>query len=63
MCKNGFVGKQCDSNTTGCGGNINWVGDNYCDDINNNAECNYDGGDCCGDGVDTRYCNECICKE
>ena len=24
-----------------------WQGDQICDDENNNAECNYDGGDCC----------------
>merc|ERR1719277_2296636 len=26
----------------------NWIGDDYCDDMNNNPECNFDGGDCCG---------------
>ena len=24
-----------------------WVSDGYCDSGNNNAECNWDGGDCC----------------
>ena len=24
-----------------------WVGDGYCDDGNNNPECNFDDGDCC----------------
>ena len=24
-----------------------WLGDGYCDDVNNNALCNYDNGDCC----------------
>ena len=24
-----------------------WIGDDYCDDVNNNAACQYDGGDCC----------------
>ena len=24
-----------------------WQGDQICDDENNNAECNWDGGDCC----------------
>ena len=37
--------------TSGCG-SPNWQGDNVCDDDNNNANCNYDGGDCCGDNVD-----------
>ncbi len=26
------------------------IGDGMCDDQNNNAECNYDGGDCTGSG-------------
>ena len=60
-CKDGFFGKQCDTGI-GCGGNPGWIGDNICDDANNNAGCNYDGGDCCGDG-NTSYCIECICKQ
>jgi len=40
-----------------------WQGDNYCDDENNNAGCDYDGGDCCGDDVNTTYCNQCQCLE
>merc|ERR1711976_183948 len=40
-----------------------WFGDNYCDDENNNSECGYDGGDCCGDKVNTMYCSECKCLE
>ena len=24
-----------------------WATDNFCDDENNNAECNWDGGACC----------------
>ena len=38
-----------------------WVGDGYCDDVTNNVECNYDGGDCCLDPVNTQYCSECQC--
>merc|ERR1712153_248401 len=30
-----------------CAGVQNWVGDNYCDNENNNAACQWDGGDCC----------------
>ena len=41
----------------------NWIGDGYCDDENNFHECNYDGGDCCGDSVNITYCNECLCCE
>ena len=38
-----------------------YIGDGYCDDSNNNKECDYDGGDCCGDNVNTDYCNDCQC--
>ena len=37
------------------------MADGYCDDVTNNAECNYDGGDCCGDNVNTEWCSECQC--
>ena len=48
--------------STGCENN-DYVGDNYCDDGNNNAGCNFDGGDCCGDNVNNDYCNVCECLE
>ena len=44
-------------------GNPLMSGDGYCDDVNNNAGCDFDGGDCCGDNVDKRYCSKCICYE
>ena len=37
------------------------VGDGYCDDATNIMECNYDGGDCCLDPVNTLVCLECQC--
>ena len=37
--------------------------DGYCDDDNNNDGCDYDGGDCCGDDVNTKYCTECECLD
>merc|ERR1712241_1165286 len=40
-----------------------WEGDGWCDDGNNNADCSYDGGDCCGDDVKTTYCTACECLE
>ena len=40
-----------------------FTGDSTCDDINNNMECGYDGGDCCGCDVDTFYCTECQCLD
>ena len=36
-------------------------GDEICDDRNNNEVCGYDGGDCCGPNVDTRFCKRCQC--
>ena len=47
----------------GCSGNLEWIGDIFCDDINNNVECNFDDGDCCGPNVFTDYCDECLCLE
>ena len=43
--------------------NQGWIGDGFCDDINNNLDCTYDGGDCCGSNVSTQYCTECQCLE
>ena len=42
----------------------NWyyVGDNFCDDSNNNLQCHFDGGDCClFNQVDLTYCTDCYC--
>ena len=47
----------CDSN------NLSWfwIGDGFCDDVTNNANCHFDGGDCCGLNVNTDWCTECQC--
>ena len=37
------------------------IGNGYCNDEANTAECNYDGGDCCGSCINSEYCTECIC--
>ena len=55
-------GGSTPSPPSGCG-SPEYKGDGYCDDDNNNAGCDFDGGDCCGDDVNTRYCKECECKE
>ena len=45
------------------GGISYWVGDGFCDDINNNEACDYDDGDCCGlSSVRKNFCVQCICK-
>merc|ERR1711973_53303 len=48
--------------TSGCG-SPQWANDQWCDDENNNAECNWDGGACCGDNVNTQYCTACECLD
>ena len=45
----------------GNNGKLEWVKDGFCDDINNNAACSYDGGDCCGTLADMRFCFQCKC--
>ena len=40
-----------------------YLGDGYCDDSNNYADCSYDLGDCCLDNVMTDYCTICECIE
>ena len=46
-----------------CSGEPSWIGDNFCDDINNNEGCQWDGGDCCGDNANTQYCQVCGCLD
>ena len=43
------------------GGIAYWVGDGFCDDINNNEACNYDDGDCCGLSMKENFCVDCTC--
>merc|ERR1712111_17429 len=40
-----------------------WIGDGYCDDDNNNADCGFDGGDCCDNEMSgwDNYCSDCAC--
>lgn len=48
----------------GCG-SPQWAKDDWCDDENNNAECAYDGGACCGNTMPgwDNYCNACACLD
>ena len=41
--------------------NVAFVGNGFCNDETNIAECNYDGGDCCLINVNTDSCSECNC--
>merc|ERR1711962_689734 len=65
----GFCSTSCptykqslEGSTEGCQVELD-KGDGKCDDYNNNAGCDYDGGDCCGSNVNTYYCTICECKE
>ena len=46
----------------GIGGRSEWIGDDFCDDINNNEKCIYDDGDCCGLSAQKNFCFKCTCK-
>ena len=41
--------------------NVALVGNGFCNDETNNADCNYDGGDCCVVNPNTIACSECGC--
>merc|ERR1712157_428485 len=40
-----------------------YKGDNNCDDENNKKSCDWDGGDCCGQGFSKKYCKKCKCLD
>ena len=40
-----------------------WIGDGFCDDLTNNFDCDFDGGDCCGPKVNQKYCKLCTCHQ
>ena len=41
--------------------NPEFVSNGFCNDETNNADCNYDGGDCCGYSINSEHCTECTC--
>ena len=43
------------------GGAPDWIGDGFCDDLNNNKDCEFDGGDCCGYSAKKVFCVKCNC--
>jgi hypothetical protein len=51
---------NCHFIETCVGGYHPLVGNGFCDDDTNIAECDYDGGDCCG-CVITEHCEDCAC--
>ena len=42
---------------------LDYVGDDYCDDISNTENCGWDGGDCCGNNLNYDYCDVCECLD
>jgi hypothetical protein len=42
---------------------ISWMGDGYCNDASNIEECQFDGGDCCLETVNSLTCTVCLCHE
>ena len=48
--------------TDGCE-NAHLFGDGMCDDGNNNEECGWDGGDCCGEDANMSSCYVCQCLD
>ena len=46
-----------------CKGDHSSIGDFVCEDETNTAECNYDGGDCCGEGKEKWACTICKCLD
>ena len=39
------------------------IGNGYCNDETNNAECNFDAGDCCGSCASMEQCSDCQCLD
>ena len=37
------------------------ISDGFCNDETNTVECDFDGGDCCGACIVTKFCSECVC--
>ena len=42
-------------------GGQKFVGNGFCDDGLNKAECNFDAGDCCNSSANTDHCTICQC--
>merc|ERR1711981_1104284 len=71
-CKCLDPNNQSEAETTVCS-KPGWKGDGNCDDDNNVAACDYDGGDCCASTVmkngvktgkvKTPFCDECKCLD
>ena len=61
-CKFEHETDECTKQIKGKCGQKKWKGDKNCDDENNNAGCDWDGGDCCG-ANNYDFCKECKCLD
>jgi len=62
-CKYEGESDECTKQIKGKCGTAKWKGDKNCDDDNNNAGCDWDGGDCCGPSNSYDYCDKCKCLD
>jgi len=67
LCDAPDIVKVC-KGEKGCaamGGNESWKNDKWCDDINNNEACGWDGGACCNNSQSNwdNYCYLCQCLD
>merc|ERR1712032_1262967 len=62
MCLDCTKAKKCPKKGKTCGLG-SYKGDGNCDDANNICGCDWDGGDCCGPKVKTKYCKVCKCLD
>lgn len=53
----------CYEDWNNCATPLDLIGNGICNDESNNADCFYDGGDCCGVCTNTDSCSECVCHE
>merc|ERR1712146_170649 len=58
-----FPGDECVELANGICAKPAWQGDGYCDDGNNNAGCDWDGGDCCDIDSSFEFCEACECLD
>ena len=54
---------ECVDMITGSCGVQQFMGDGFCDDDNNNAGCDWDGGDCCSSASSYAFCSSCQCLD
>ena len=62
-CEWDSANHQCVNKGECLNGSPQWIGDSFCDDNNNNENCNFDGGDCCDESKNLDFCSACTCLD